>query len=47
MKVNRIVANIAAGDVSEAGAVPRAAAPDEEEDTLRSRLALHSAAEGS
>ena len=35
------------GDVSEAGAVPRAAAPDEEEDTLRSRLALHSAAEGS
>ncbi len=35
------------GDVSEAGAVPRAAAPDEEDDTLRSRLALHSAAEGS
>jgi len=35
------------GDVSEAGAVPRAAALDEEEDTLRSRLALHSAAEGS
>ena len=35
------------GDVSEAGAVPRAAAPDEEDDTHRSRLALHSAAEGS
>jgi amidophosphoribosyltransferase len=35
------------GDVSEAGAAPRAAAPDEEDDTLRSRLALHSAAEGS
>jgi len=35
------------GDVSEAGAAVRAAAPDEEDDTLRSRLALHSAAEGS
>ena len=35
------------GDVSEAGAVPRTAAPDEEDDTQRSRLALHSAAEGS
>jgi amidophosphoribosyltransferase len=35
------------GDVSEAGVAPRATAPDEDDDTLRSRLALHSAAEGS
>jgi len=35
------------GDVSEAGVAPRAVAPDEDDDTLRSRLALHSAAEGS
>jgi amidophosphoribosyltransferase len=35
------------GDVSEAGAAPRAAAPDEEDGASRSRLALHSAAEGS
>ncbi|HEY6512032.1 MAG TPA: amidophosphoribosyltransferase [Burkholderiaceae bacterium] len=34
------------GDVSDAGAVPRTPAPDEEDDALRSRLALHSAAEG-
>jgi len=35
------------GDVSEAGAVPRTAASDEEDDAQRSRLALHSAAERS
>jgi amidophosphoribosyltransferase len=35
------------GDVSEAGAVPRGAASDEDDDASRSRLALHSAAEGS
>jgi amidophosphoribosyltransferase len=35
------------GDVSEAGVAPRATAADEDDDTLRSRLALHSAAEGS
>jgi amidophosphoribosyltransferase len=35
------------GDVSEAGAAPRTAAADDEDDTQRSRLALHSAAEGS
>ncbi len=35
------------GDVSEAGAAPRAVAPDDDDDASRSRLALHSAAEGS
>jgi amidophosphoribosyltransferase len=35
------------GDVSEAGVVPRATAGDEDDDAHRSRLALHSAAEGS
>jgi amidophosphoribosyltransferase len=34
------------GDVSEAGAVPRGTAIDEEDGDSRSRLALHSAAEG-
>ena len=35
------------GDISEAGAAPRAAAPDEDDDASRSRLALHSTGEGS
>jgi len=34
------------GDVSEAGVVPRGTAGDEDDDAQRSRLALHSAAEG-
>ena len=35
------------GDVSEAGSAARAAAPDDEDDAQRSRLALHSAEQGS
>jgi amidophosphoribosyltransferase len=35
------------GDVSEAGAAPHGTASDEEDDAQRSRLALHSASEGS
>ena len=35
------------GDVSEAGSAARAAAPDDEDEAQRSRLALHSAEQGS